>query len=156
MSLMNGWPSLLNSLMCLTNGWQSCWMGWCFQQTGDQALSVRFPVEGHVLHCDLLSSILKYEVSTWLKNKVHQWLLPLTSKCISVFLLECSDFWGSKILGGRGESKGKSKICRRPLTWVWTTFWTVKNLHRSAIHIYIMGPAWKQRFFHTIVNMRFS
>ena len=67
-----------------------------------------------MLHCDLLSSILKYEVSTWLKNKVHQWLLPLTSKCISVFLLECSDFWGSKILGGRGESKGKSKICRRP------------------------------------------
>ena len=112
--------------------------------TGDQALSVRFPVEGHMLHCDLLSSILKYEVSTWLKNKVHQWLLPLTSKCISVFLLECSDFWGSKILGGRGESKGKSEICWRPLTWVWTTFWTVKNLHRSAIHIYIMGPAWNK------------
>jgi len=86
---------------------------------------VCFPVEGDILHCDLLNSILKYEVSTMFQKQYAIVLIPLTSsrKCISVFLLECSDFWGSKISGGRGESnlnfdvtRGKSKICRQPLT----------------------------------------
>ena len=41
-------------------------------------------------------------------------LLPSSCKCISVFLLECSDFWGSKIFkwmlrrwgGGAGGGRG--------------------------------------------------
>ena len=47
-------------------------------------------------------------------------LIPLTSsrKCISVFLLECSDFWGSKNSGGRGESNLNFDVTRGKVKYV--------------------------------------
>lgn len=118
-----------------------------------------------MLHCDLLSSILKYEVSTWLKNKVRQWLLPLTSKCISVFLLECSDFWGAAKFQGEGASLrekvkyvdgpsrgfgqlfGQSKTCTDP-PFIFTS-WELHENKDSATPLLICA-------FHKPLNVNVS